>query len=128
MLPWLRYRYVQRIIVALVVSVFVPLAVTAHACQTMRHLAFADLRPTAFHTAQDSAGPGRLDESPQPLGRQPVDVLTHLGPCHLLATAAMPEDTYLVTLPEPTVHWPRIDASHFVSCSWPPPKHPPRLR
>ena len=124
---WLRFRYVQRVIVALIVSVFVPLAATAHACQTMRHLELANLGPTTSHTTQGNADAGGPDASHQPPGGQPVDVLTHKGPCHLLATAAMPEDTRRITWNASAVHWPHIDAFHFVSCSWPPPKHRPRL-
>lgn len=125
MIFWLQRRFVQRIVAALMVFTFLPLAGTAHACQAMRHLAAADLWPSksvSRHALDIAEGVGHGLAA-----RQPVKVLTHKGPCHLLVTVAVAEDRTCAKPVPPETHWPQSDACCFVSCTWPPPKHRPRL-
>ena len=122
---WCHRRLLQRLLAALLVAAFLPLATLAHACQTVRHLTAAQLLPAAaVHAVTGTAR--HADSVDAPAAHQPVDVLAHPGPCHLLMTAALLGQIHRLELAVSDTHWQRGQRCAFLSCRWPPPEHRPR--
>jgi hypothetical protein len=119
MLALLRRALIRRLLVAVVLGAFLPVAGATIACQV--HCAGEELQlHRGSHHGQhhvDTERPASVD-----LARY----LTHAGPCHLSTVPVVPETVHSVVPQKLERAWRPATPAAYVSFVCPPPEHRPR--
>ena len=118
MLDDLRATWCRRLLMALVLSSFLPVATATLACQIDCAFAKSDARQgqhTGGHVTQES--PSAPHGGPH---------LMHAGPCHLGALLALPAATSVELSNRTRLAWGEERVKAPASCTWPPPEQRPK--
>ena len=118
MLALFRLELLRRLVAALMLGVFLPVAGAAIACQV--HCAGNELQ---LHNAPHHPHSEPGHDSPQ---LNFTKYLNHGGPCHLTAVPALAERTGVQLQLSAEHAWQAAVPPCYVSFVWPPPEHRPR--
>ncbi|UST56238.1 hypothetical protein NF681_19835 (plasmid) [Comamonadaceae bacterium OTU4NAUVB1] len=133
LLPVLQLKWLQRFVFVVVLGTFLPVTIAAAACQihcTMEQKTDADSLQENSHEHEFSTGLGlagsKSDHAGDNSSSNVSDHLQHPGACHLAHVpgldGALTESGILKT----TSGWMNQVMVNPSSCTWPPPRHPPR--
>lgn len=118
MLALLRRSSIRRLLVALVLAAFLPVAGATVACQVLcagEALGTTEAGTVSHHHAEDAA--------PAP---DPARYLSHGGPCHLTVVPTLVQAPLPTGTEAPQPGWDRTGRIAYVSFVPPPPEHRPR--
>lgn len=118
MLDYLRATWCRRLLLALVLGSFLPVATASLACQIDCAFDHPDARqgPHAGEHATTSSPPAPHGGSH----------LLHAGPCHLAALPALPGATAVDPCIGTRLAWGAVQVDAPASCTWPPPEQRPK--
>lgn len=118
MLDYLRATWCRRLLLALVLSSFLPVSAATLACQIDCAFDHRDV-PQGPH----AGGHGIQESSSAPQGGSH---LMHAGPCHLGALPALPSAATVDTAIGLPLAWGAVQVDAPASCTWPPPEQRPK--
>ena len=118
MLDLLRLDRVRRLVVALILGTFLPVAGASMACQV--HCVGNDLQ---LHDTQHHEP---IERGHDPGPPDFTNYLDHGGPCHLTVVPAAAGRTAVKLQREAEHEWRAVVPTWHVSLDWPPPEHRPR--
>lgn len=133
LLPFLQSKWLRFLVFFVVLGTFVPVTITAVACQI--HCALqGKIDLGSFHkNSHDSeistlhgALASNLDQTKVSSFHHVSDHLQHPGACHLAHVPGLDEALTELGILKTKSGWMNQVMVHPTSCTWPPPRHPPR--